>query len=112
MARNDLKKLLNPSNDGELAGVVRRAREMGELTHILCDSLPGEFAGAIAAANVRDDGCLVVIATSSAWASRLRYEAEILLEAARRHGNEVIRCSVRVASGRYRTSRGVGETPR
>ena len=99
MADNDLKSLLNPNNGGELAGVVRRARQMGELTHVLCAGLPADYAGAIAAANVRDDGSLVVIASSSAWASRLRYEAENLLEVARRHGKNVSRCSVRVASG-------------
>ena len=97
MAEKDLKKLLNPSNDGELAGVVRRAREMGELTHVLSESLPGEYAGAIAAANVRDDGSLVVIATSPAWASRLRYETEALLSAARDAGRKVSQCRVRVS---------------
>ncbi|MDJ0709352.1 MAG: DciA family protein [Woeseiaceae bacterium] len=72
---------------------------MGELTHILCDRLPGEFAGAIAAANVRDDGSLVVIATSSAWASRLRYETDALLAAASEAGNCVSRCRIRVSPG-------------
>ncbi len=97
MARNDLKKLLNPNNDGELAGVVRRAREMGELTRVLCDSLAAEYAGAIAAANVRDDGGLVVIATSPAWASRLRYETDKLMAAARDAGCNVSHCRVRVS---------------
>ena len=99
MAENDLKKLLNPNNDGELAAVIRRARELGELTHILCEKLPDEYAGAIAAANVREDGSLVVIATSSAWASRLRYETESLLDAARQAGNDVTQCRVRVSPG-------------
>lgn len=99
MAEKDLKNLLNSSNDGELAGVVRRAREMGELTHILSQSLPGEYAGAISAANVRDDGSLVVIAASSAWASRLRYEADRMLDAARAAGNHVSQCLVRVSAG-------------
>ncbi len=97
MTEKDLKKLLNPNNDGELAGVIRRAREMGELTHILCESLPGEYAGAIAAANVRADGSLVVIASSPAWASRLRYETDALLLAARDAGREVSQCRVRVS---------------
>ena len=97
MAEKDLKNLLNPNNDGELAGVIRRAREMGELTHVLCESLPGEYAGAIAAANVRDDGSLVVIATSPAWASRLRYETDALLSAARDAGRNVSQCRVRVS---------------
>ena len=98
MARNDLKKLLNPNSDGELAGVVRRAHAMGELTHSLCGSLPDEYAGAIAAANIRDDGSLVVIAASPAWASRLRYESETMLEAARAAGKTVNRCLVRVSA--------------
>jgi len=97
MAQNDLKKLLNPNNDGELADVIRRAREMGELTHVLCARLPGEYAGAIAAANIRDDGSLVVIATSPAWASRLRYETDTLLAAARDAGRDVSQCRVRVS---------------
>ena len=97
MAQNDLKKLLNPNNDGELADVIRRAREMGELTHILCDRLPAEYQGSIAAANVRDDGSLVVIATSPAWASRLRYETDALLAAARDAGRNVSQCRVRVS---------------
>ena len=98
MAQNDLKRLLNPNNDGELADVIRRAREMGELTHILCNSLPDDCAGAIAAANVRDDGSLVVIATSPAWASRLRYEADTLIAAARDAGGNVSRCRIRVSA--------------
>ncbi len=96
MAKNDLKKLLNPNNDGELAGVIRRAREMGELTHVLCESLPGEYAGAIAAANIREDGSLVVIASSSAWANRLRYESDTLLAAAADAGLTATSCRVRV----------------
>jgi predicted nucleic acid-binding Zn ribbon protein len=49
------------------------------------------------AANVRDDGELVVLCRSSAWASRLRFAADDLLSAARATGAEVTRCSVRVA---------------
>ncbi len=99
MAQNDLKKLLNPNNDGELAGVIRRAREMGELTTILCAELPAEYASAISAANLREDGSLVVIATSPAWASRLRYETEKLIDAARKSGKNVTACRVRVSPG-------------
>mgnify|MGYP001604029516 CR=1 FL=1 len=96
MASDELKNLLNPSNDGELADIVRRAREMGELTHILSKGLPGEYAGAIVAANLREDGDLVIIAASSAWASRLRYETDALLAAAREAGLSPTACRVRV----------------
>ncbi len=96
MAKNDLKKLLNPSTGGDLADIVRRAQEMGELTHLLCSALPGEYAGAIVAANLRDNGDLVVIAASSAWASRLRYETDALLRAARDAGLDPTSCRIRV----------------
>jgi hypothetical protein len=96
MANNELKNLLNPSNDGDLGQIIRRAREMGELTHVLCQALPDDYAGAIVAANLREDGDLVVIAASSAWASRLRYESDALLAAARDAGLSPTSCRVRV----------------
>ncbi len=96
MANNELKNLLNPSADGDLGKIVRRAREMGELTHVLCKALPDEYAGAIIAANLRDNGDLVVIVASSAWASRLRYEADVLLKAARDSGLAATACRIRV----------------
>ena len=99
MAENDLKNLLNPNSGGDLGKLVQRARELGELTHTLCESLPDEFSGAIVAANVRADGDLVVIAASSAWASRLRYEADALLAAARGAGLTAHSCRVRVSQG-------------
>ena len=96
MAQNELKDLLSPCSEGDLGNIVRRARKLGELTDLLSGTLPEDFAGAIVAANVREDGELVVIAASSAWASRLRYEADVLLEAARAAGVEATACRVRV----------------
>lgn len=96
MASDELKNLLNPNNVGELGDVVRRAREMGELTHVLSKSLPGDYAGAIVAANLREDGDLVIIAASPAWASRLRYETDTLLATAREAGLSPDACRVRV----------------
>ncbi len=99
MPHNELKNLVNPSAGGDLGALVRRAREMGELTRLLCEGLGDEYSGALVAANLRDDGELVVVAASSAWASRLRYETDTLLEAVRRHGLSATRCRVRVSSG-------------
>ena len=97
MAAKSLENLLNPSKDGELAHIVRRARDMGELATALARSLPPEEGASILAANVRDDGELVILCSSSAWASRLRFAADDLLAAARTQGADVSRCSVRVA---------------
>jgi len=96
MASEELKNLLNPCAGGELGDIVKRARKMGELTHILCDGLPDEYVGSIVAANLREDGDLVVIAASSAWASRLRYETDALLDAARKAGLSPGACRIRV----------------
>jgi hypothetical protein len=99
MAEKELKKLLTPCSDGDLGSVVRRAQELGELTSTLSDGLPDDFAGAVVAANVRENGVLVVIAASSAWANRLRYETDALLTAARAAGLTVSGCQIRVSSG-------------
>ena len=96
MAHEELKNLLTPCSKGDLGNIVRRARKLGELTNLLSGALPEDFSGAIVAANVREDGELVVIAASSAWACRLRYESDVLLEAARAAGVEATACRVRV----------------
>lgn len=94
-----LGSLLNLNNDGGLGDIVRHAQDMGELVSALQVSLPADEAAAIIAANVRDDGELVILCSSSAWASRLRFETETLLLAARDTGAQVERCTVRVGRG-------------
>ncbi len=99
MAAKSLENLLNASKDGDLASIVRRAQDMGDLASALVRALPPEEGASILAANVRDDGELVVLCQSSAWASRLRFSADALLAAATAEGASVSRCSVRVARG-------------
>ncbi|MDA1064029.1 MAG: DciA family protein [Proteobacteria bacterium] len=84
------------SNNGGLGDIIRHAREMGDLVQALQKALPEDQALAISAANIRDDGTLVVLASSSAWAARLRFESERLMAAARGSGKTVLSCSVRV----------------
>jgi hypothetical protein len=99
MPTSKLKNLLNPNNDGDLGDLINRARRMGELTDVLTNALPESDRGAIVAANVRGDGELVVICASSAWASRLRYETEKLLQAAKDAGLSAHTCRIRVSQG-------------
>jgi hypothetical protein len=96
MTEKRLDSLLQPNENGGLGDIIRHAREMGDLVQVLQRALPADQAPAIAAANVRDDGELVILASSSAWAARLRFESERLLDAARTSGRTVLRCSVRV----------------
>ena len=96
MTEKSLENLLDPSNTGGLGDLIRHAREMGDLVQRLQNALPEDQSPAIAAANIRDDGELVVLASSPAWAARLRFESELLMNAARRSGAAVTRCTVRV----------------
>ncbi len=96
MSEKSLEKLLNSNNDGGLGDIIRHAQDMGDLVQMLQKALPADQATAIVAANIRDNGELVILAASSAWASRLRYETETLMEAARKTDATVKTCSVRV----------------
>lgn len=96
MAANKLENLLKSNGNGELRALVERAESMCALTATLTAALPGEFADSIIAANVRENGQLIVIARSSAWAARLRFEAEALGRAASATGVEVGDVTVRV----------------
>ena len=96
MSAKRLDRLINPLNNGELGNIVRRAREMGELAEALAGALPPDEAASLVAANVREDGELVVVCRSPAWAARLRYKADTLLTAARQYGAAVERITIRV----------------
>lgn len=96
MSAKKLNNLVNPSNDGDLGQLIRRAQRMGELSEVVAAALPAKDRFAIVAANIRNDGELVVICASSAWASRLRYETDKLLAAARNAGVTATTCRVRV----------------
>ncbi len=97
MPLKSLENLLNPAENGGLSDLVRRAREMDQLLRQLQRSLGGEQGASIRAANVREDGTLVVLVSSPAWAARLRFEEEALLAAAREAGIDVSTCKVRVS---------------
>ena len=92
-----LENLLNPNDDGGLGDIIRHARDMGELLQCLQKQLPGESAENILSANVRDDGELVVLASSPAWAAKLRFEADSLMAAARQSGANGTSFKVRVS---------------
>ena len=97
MSVTKLDKLLEKRTGGELGKIIQRAQKMDVLTAALKESLEPDLADNLVAANVREDGELVVICRASAWASRLRFEAETLLEAARNAGESPDRMRVRVA---------------
>lgn len=97
MTAKRLENLLNPCKNGELGTIVQRAQELGALTEALARAVSPDEGASIVASNVRDDGELVVLVRSSAWASRLRFAADTLLETARAAGAVADRCTIRVA---------------
>ena len=97
MGLTRLEKLLEAPGGSPLRTVIRRAREMDDLTVRLRAVLDAEAAPQLVAANLREDGELVIICSSPAWAARLRFESGALLEAARAAGLEALRCDVKVA---------------
>ncbi len=62
-----------------LGDIVERAREAESLTCRVQRLLPSELAAHVVGASL-DDGRLVILADSSAWAARLKFHARDLIE--------------------------------
>lgn len=99
MSITRLEKLLNSDSGNRLNKIIQRAQKIDSLTTTLKSTLPMEFAENLLSANLHDNGELVLVCSSSAWASRLRFESNALLSAAQKAGVEARICKVTV--GRY-----------
>ena len=97
MAITKLENLLKSHENNGLDKIIRRAQSMDTLTGALQAVLPADLAANLIAANVREDGELVLVCSSPAWASRLRFEAEQMADTARKSGLAVSACTVKVA---------------
>jgi hypothetical protein len=86
MSATKLEKLLKSGAGGSLEKLVQTAQNMDSLTSALKGALESGMADKLLAANVRENGELVVICSSSAWASRIRFESDPLLAAASKAG--------------------------
>ena len=95
-----LENLLKARAGGTLNKIIQRAQNMDELTTALRAELPADAGQNLLAANLREDGELVLVCTSSAWASRLRFESDRLMAAARKVGLNVSSCKVSVSRER------------
>ena len=92
-----LEKLLKSGSGSALDDMVQNAQYMDELTSMLQKELDPDLAVNLCAASLRNNGELVLIASSSAWASKIRFESEKLMEVVRRSGKEVAICRVVVS---------------
>ena len=94
-----LDKLLDSSSSDTLGKIIQRAQDLDDLTTLLRAELDPDTALSLLAANVRHDGELVLVASSSAWSAKLRFEGEKLMQAARTGGTSVTTFRVRVGGG-------------
>ena len=92
-----LDKLLKSSSDDGLGKWVAKAQDMDKLAQKLRSALDPALAETLCAVNVREDGELVLVCRGAGAASRVRFEAEALIAAARASGIDVTGCRVRVA---------------
>ena len=92
-----LDKLLKSGAGGALEDIVQNAQYMDQLTSALRRDLPVELADQLIAASLRADGELVLVVTSSAWASTFRFETENIMQLLRKTGAEVKTCRVTVS---------------
>lgn len=82
------------SND--IAGLAARAGALADLGARLNRVLPSALSAQVNFADLRD-GKLVFLASSAAWATRLRYTQALVLEAARQLGFNASALVVKVA---------------
>ena len=92
-----LGELIGSSNT-EFANLADAARLRADLSEYLRNNLDKSLADGFVHCNIRDDGTLVVIATSSEWASRLRFEAQQFIDLCRKQGTLVRTVKVRVSA--------------
>jgi hypothetical protein len=92
-----LENLLKAGAGGTLNKIIQRAQNMDELTTALRAALPSDAGQSLLAANLREDGELVLVCASSAWAARLRFESDKLMDVVRKSGLRVSSCRVSVS---------------
>ena len=92
-----LDKLLKSGAGGALENMVQTAQYMDQLTTTLKSELQPELADQLIAASLRADGELVLVVTSSAWASTFRFETEKIMQLLRKTGAEITTCRVAVS---------------
>jgi hypothetical protein len=94
-----LEKLLKSGQSSDLDKIVQVAQDMDKLTSAMREGLAPELAENVIAASLRGDSQLVITASSSAWASKIRFEEATLLRLANDAGTRVDSLRVSVSRG-------------
>jgi hypothetical protein len=80
-----------------LEDLARRAAATEDLAALMRAALTPDLAAELRSASLREDGTVVILAASPAWAARLRFEAQLLLATCREKFPAAARVRVRVA---------------
>lgn len=94
-----LENLLNSGASGRLEQLIQTAQDLDSLTSTLRAAMRPELAENLLAASIREEDVLVAICSSSAWASRIRFESDALLAAASSAGFDAKSVRVMVTQG-------------
>jgi len=81
-----------------LSALAKAAGSRVDLTDQVRGQLASALASAVTACNLRPDGTLVVTTSSSEWAARLRFEADVILAGCRVHWPAAARVRFRVGT--------------
>jgi len=85
------------ASSGDLHNLAEAAQLRTDLSDYLRDSLDKSLRGGFVHCNLRDDTTLVIVASNSAWASRLRFEERMFVELCRERGIAIKTVRVRVS---------------
>lgn len=92
-----LETLLKSSENSSLEKIIQRAQIMDTLTSGIRSGISPDLAENLIAATINDQSELVLICSSPAWASRLRFESETILAQVRESGARATGCVVKVS---------------
>jgi len=82
-----------------LHDLAKQAQKRLALAEFLRSGMAEELAPHLLAANLHDDGCLVVLTDAPEWAARLRFESGLLLSLCRQQHPAATQVKIRVTSG-------------
>jgi len=97
MPFNKLKEILNSKAHNNLDKVVQRAKDMEELNLLINNSLNKETTSHIVGCNLYDNGKLVILCDSIAWAAKLRFENDKILTIARKRFPNTANCEIKIS---------------
>ncbi|MFK8054172.1 MAG: DciA family protein [Woeseiaceae bacterium] len=95
MTAKDLRSLLT-RKDSSLTNLVSRAAAMQSIHAHATGVLPESLKTHVFDAVINDNNQLVILATSPAWAARLRFHSGDMLGAVRREGIPATQCLIKV----------------